>query len=511
MKAWLNSGKTLFHQILSEEEGQSMVFGAITLFTVACFMVLVFNIGDVSSRKIQIQNAADAAAYSGAAVEANSLSTITWINDGMAFVYYNIMRYAVDYILYDVLSRYKRYHPIYPAPDKVIGLSGVKRKYRQAERIAKEWIPRGQRWLKNLAQIERGIARATPWLMKKEIIETARANGAEAVALWPEPNFDISSSKGYLKEDKKFRFTEGTRMRQFQSKYGGFPTWWRPYFGMSVIPYAQVRKCWNWLDRHHFPPVNPHGPYWRHVPGSMNRDKPAGHFHLPHTHIFVKIPYPDINGHLDFPHLPFTDPAPPDPRHHAVMICPTCWNFDNFYVRIPRDGITDVMKVQGYNFGPVSVPNPFRKNQRIDFSAFDLPLIPRKELFENGVNVIVWRSYSTNTLISRVFKNPRYGYFAIASAKIGVDLLGTIRTQVPSWLFNLRGLYEPLEFGAKLVPIKEGHKGGLRKVLDGLSRARWYTSYPNPDGRLSAKLQRYLRELGPGGTSLPSLERLIHH
>lgn len=87
-----------------DEEGGSMVFGAITLFTLVLFSWMVYAVGMASGDRIQLQNAADSAAYSGALVEAESLESIGFLNDGMAWVYYAGCRYAIDEAVYATLA-----------------------------------------------------------------------------------------------------------------------------------------------------------------------------------------------------------------------------------------------------------------------------------------------------------------------------------------------------------------------------------------------------------------------
>jgi hypothetical protein len=95
-----------------DEEGGSMVFGAMTLFTLVLFTYLVYIVGMTSGDRMQLQGAADAAAYSGALVEAESLESIGFLNDGMGYVYYAACRYAIDSVVYGTLGCFY-YHDMY--------------------------------------------------------------------------------------------------------------------------------------------------------------------------------------------------------------------------------------------------------------------------------------------------------------------------------------------------------------------------------------------------------------
>lgn len=97
---------TLHH----DEGGASLVFAAITLFSLALASFMVFQVGMVSSERLQIQSAADAAAYSAAVVEANSLDSIGQLNDSMSYVHYTLLRYTVDQIVYGTLAQFRTHH-----------------------------------------------------------------------------------------------------------------------------------------------------------------------------------------------------------------------------------------------------------------------------------------------------------------------------------------------------------------------------------------------------------------
>ncbi len=165
--------------------GQAMVFGALTLFCLISFAAAAFNVGQVSSRRIQVQSAADQAALAGAQVEADLLSEIAWINDGMAYVYYNLMRYAVDVSTYAVLAELKQHGPPYPSDD-LVGLADPVGAYDEAYAQGQAWITRGQAWIDHLEKLEDGIAVAAPGLIRQEVFRVALAHGAEKVAIYPD-------------------------------------------------------------------------------------------------------------------------------------------------------------------------------------------------------------------------------------------------------------------------------------------------------------------------------------
>ncbi len=164
-----------------EQGGQALVFGAVSLLLVAGFVALVYNVGRAAQKRVQVQLAADMTAYSGAAIKANALSSIAWINDGMAQVYYNMMRYAVDVNTAGLVAELE-YRQNGNVPDP----SGAGyRAYQEAYGRAAEWIPRGKEWLLDLSRIENAIALVAPRLMQEEMYDVALAAGAERISMYP--------------------------------------------------------------------------------------------------------------------------------------------------------------------------------------------------------------------------------------------------------------------------------------------------------------------------------------
>ncbi len=80
--------------------------GAALMITLAVFLFLfitvlsVYAVGDSVYRKIRLQNAADAAAYSAAVVQADGLSRMATVNRAMSWTYVQMTRRQMDYITY---------------------------------------------------------------------------------------------------------------------------------------------------------------------------------------------------------------------------------------------------------------------------------------------------------------------------------------------------------------------------------------------------------------------------
>ena len=106
--------------------------GAALVVTLAVFMFMwlvcagVFAVGTAVKTRIHLQNACDAAAYSAAVVQADTLSRIATINRAMSWTYVQMTRRQMDYIVYKWL-RHTVHH------------------YENDRRTAKEWYNRGTR------------------------------------------------------------------------------------------------------------------------------------------------------------------------------------------------------------------------------------------------------------------------------------------------------------------------------------------------------------------------------
>jgi hypothetical protein len=94
-KSVISNQKSHIGRFLADESGQGIIFAAATLLVLVGFLAFVFNIGRLLDRRTKTQIAADAAAYSGAMVEADAVSAIAWINSAMSQVYYSSLKYAV--------------------------------------------------------------------------------------------------------------------------------------------------------------------------------------------------------------------------------------------------------------------------------------------------------------------------------------------------------------------------------------------------------------------------------
>lgn len=155
-----------------DDGGQSIVFGAITMLFVVIAVVMVFQAGMLVDKRIQAQNAADAAAYSGACAKAMCVNSIEWLNAGMGYIYRRMLDYEYDSMYFSGTT----------FTGETMDWGNFSAAYAQSS----EWIERGTRWMQRVAQMEEGIANAAPRLIQEEVYRIARENGAQAAAVWPD-------------------------------------------------------------------------------------------------------------------------------------------------------------------------------------------------------------------------------------------------------------------------------------------------------------------------------------
>ena len=99
MNLIVSAAKKTFIRLGKEESGAAF------LVTLALFMFMfllcsgVYTIGDMVRQRIELQNAADAAAYSAAVIQADTISRVATINRAMAWTYLQLTRRQMDYIV----------------------------------------------------------------------------------------------------------------------------------------------------------------------------------------------------------------------------------------------------------------------------------------------------------------------------------------------------------------------------------------------------------------------------
>jgi hypothetical protein len=82
-----NKGMRMLAKLRKDEDGQGLLYTAFILLVLVAFALTVLDVGTVVDRKVQAQTAADAAALSGAALQARTLNLLSFLNVSMAACY----------------------------------------------------------------------------------------------------------------------------------------------------------------------------------------------------------------------------------------------------------------------------------------------------------------------------------------------------------------------------------------------------------------------------------------
>ncbi|MBQ6351862.1 MAG: hypothetical protein IJJ28_01165, partial [Lentisphaeria bacterium] len=86
-------------ELAGDESGVAFALTVTVAIVIFLFAFAVYAVGETVAARIELQNAADAAAYSGALVQADTISRIAVINKAMAWNYVMMTRRQMDYIV----------------------------------------------------------------------------------------------------------------------------------------------------------------------------------------------------------------------------------------------------------------------------------------------------------------------------------------------------------------------------------------------------------------------------
>ncbi len=90
--------RSFFRRIFLDDDGVALAFGITFFLLVFLFGMAVYAVGETVRQRIELQNAADAAAYSAATVQADTLSRVACINKAMSWTYVMMNRKLMDYV-----------------------------------------------------------------------------------------------------------------------------------------------------------------------------------------------------------------------------------------------------------------------------------------------------------------------------------------------------------------------------------------------------------------------------
>jgi hypothetical protein len=210
--------------IRKNEQGSALLMGALTMWFILYAIVLIYEVSESISEKMRLQMAADTAALSGARIMANSISTISWINDARAMIYYEQCRYAADLVTMGALAKIYLSGAVgsdgedilesdggFIEDGKLIDGGGFYSKFmdtwnsytekqninwmddpvaelysEQEKQDASEVVRmKGLNSREQLSRIQHSIALVTGTLVEKEVYDRASANGSQSTCFYP--------------------------------------------------------------------------------------------------------------------------------------------------------------------------------------------------------------------------------------------------------------------------------------------------------------------------------------
>ncbi len=92
-------------ELATDNKGAALAVTLAFVMPIYLLVIGIYGIGEVVRNKIELQNAADAAAYSAAAVQADYLSRIATVNKAMAWTYVDLQKRSLDLAM-DTFCKY---------------------------------------------------------------------------------------------------------------------------------------------------------------------------------------------------------------------------------------------------------------------------------------------------------------------------------------------------------------------------------------------------------------------
>ena len=83
-------------ELASDSKGAALAITLAFVMPVYLLVIGIYGIGEIVRNKIELQNAADAAAYSASVVQADYLSRIATVNKAMAWTYVDLQKRSLD-------------------------------------------------------------------------------------------------------------------------------------------------------------------------------------------------------------------------------------------------------------------------------------------------------------------------------------------------------------------------------------------------------------------------------
>jgi len=220
------------YRLRKSESGQILILGGLLSLVIMVFGYMLLNIGRVTEDKIKLQNTADTAAFAAAESQANTISSLGWLNQAMGTIYYYMASHAANvtvestkmsFVHHSYNGSAARTYDTLKAnalgsnsansilvDGLVIGEEDeIVSSYDKAYLDAYTMIPRGEIWLWQMAKLQRGMAYIAPLMAEKEVYLAIKDRAARAsifpkfkMYVDPASNFDLEIHKIYETNSK---------------------------------------------------------------------------------------------------------------------------------------------------------------------------------------------------------------------------------------------------------------------------------------------------------------------
>lgn len=174
--------------------------GAIILLVLAGFLILMlsslmmFDAGRAASDKMEVQTAADTAAYSQAVIKARTMNMLTYANTAKRMIYAYVVTYWAAFKALLLSTVFHAVPLCYPRLDldscakAVVGIAQI---VSQGIKLgSQDWSTMSERSVdevENLDNFQHYMVNITPWWAYAENMVRGIYNGATSTAAWPPP------------------------------------------------------------------------------------------------------------------------------------------------------------------------------------------------------------------------------------------------------------------------------------------------------------------------------------
>lgn len=298
--------KRILLKFAKDEDGVALAFGITFFLLVFLVGMSIYAAGETVRQRMELQNAADAAAYSGAAVQADTLSRVACINQAMSWTYVMMNRRIMDYITDKWLEKVERewnsdqrsvremwnwlstcgtriqgtdywvgfggmHKQIFLNNSQMVGIDTIKMQRKAAAAMGKgykqlsSYIDRDRKTLKAMHQAEKNLLSELPKRIEKAVKHAIEENisgtpnddaaggaGISYVLLQNDPSTYTEIMKNQADQEKCFLVFGGFQPQTSEISSRGTDKWWTRSpsgegFHREYSQKSSLSAQWQWF------------------------------------------------------------------------------------------------------------------------------------------------------------------------------------------------------------------------------------------------------------------------